>query len=67
MNTATNSVLFKLDGPARFEDGLKEVTIQAVRGKAEIKIKAVEKAGRGMISAFGEGSVPGRVQVKIGN
>jgi len=65
VNTATNSVSFKLDGAATFEDDGKDVTVQAVSGKAVIKIKALEKAGKPTITAFSEGLVPGRIQIAV--
>gem|GEM_PF-4107504 len=65
VNTATNSVSFKLDGAATFENGLKEMIVQAVSGKAVVNIKALDKEGKATIIAFSEALIPGRVQIRI--
>jgi len=65
VNTATNSVTFKLDGPATFESGLLEEDVYAVNGKAMVKIKSFGKKGKVMIVAFGIELVPGRVQITV--
>ena len=59
------SLIFKLNGPALFENGEKEFETAVTDGKVIVKIKSSGEAGEVSITVFSEGLIPeiGRAHV----
>jgi len=58
-----NSLIFKIDGPALFENDENEFKTIVTEGKATANIQLSDKTGEVSISVFSEGLVPGKVNL----
>ena len=59
------SLIFKIDGPALFENDENEFKASVTEGKATANIQLSDKTGEVSITVFSEGLVPGKVNLLI--
>ena len=63
VSSSGGSVIFKLKGPAMFENEKNVFEAVVVDGKATAKLQSVNQAGEVTITAFSEGIIPGKVDL----
>ena len=65
VTTYNGKLIFKLKGPAIFENKKTIVEAEVVAGKAVVKLQSTNKAGKVTIEVVVEGIIPGKVDVVI--
>jgi hypothetical protein len=63
--SSEKNLIFKLNGPAQFENEEKQFEVAAIDGKATVKIKSTDQTGEAYITVFSEGLISGKVNLLI--
>lgn len=63
--SSEKNLIFKLKGPALFENEEKEFEFSAIDGKATVKVKSTDQTGEAHITVFSEGLISGKVNLLI--